>query len=278
MHNDKFIDIDNVIKSKSRNLHKFLPSFVINYLKKIVHEDEINSLISKNKDFYGIEFTSRILKEYHIQIEIVGEEHIINNNKFIVASNHPLGGLDGIALLNHIGKYKPVKSITNDLLMNIDNLKTLFVPVNKHGKNPKEYVKCLNDTFDSDVNILYFPAGLVSRKKGKTIKDLEWKKSFLQKSVRYHRNIIPAFVNGRNSNFFYNLANIRTSLGIKTNIEMLYLVDEMYKHRGTTIKIIYGKPISYKVFHKQYDENTWAYKLREHSYCLEENPNKEFNP
>jgi len=278
MQTDKFIDVDKIIKSKSKKLHKFLPSFIINYLKRIVHEDEINSFISRNKNFHGHDFTQCILNEFKVNVEVIGQEHIINSNRFLVASNHPLGGLDGIALLNNIGNYKTVKAVINDLLMNVENLKTLFVPVNKHGNNPKEYIKILNDTYDSDVNIIYFPAGLVSRKKGKTIKDLEWKKSFLQKSVKSHRDIIPTFVSGRNTNFFYNFANIRNMLGIKTNIEMLYLVDEMYRQKNAIIKIIYGKPIPYEVFDNKTDDATWAFKLREHIYKLEKNPSIDFIP
>ena len=268
MQDNKFIDIDNVIKSKSRSLYAALPRFIISYLKKIVHENGINLFINNNKNSFGVDFLECILKEFQVKAETQGEENIINNNRFIIASNHPLGGLDGIAIMYNVGKYKPLKTLINDLLMNIDNLKSLFVPVNKHGGNPKDYVKILNEAFESDDNILYFPAGLVSRKKGKAIKDLEWKKSFVQKSKKYHRDVIPTYVYGRNTNFFYNLSNIRKKLGIKTNIEMLYLVDEMYKQRDSVIKIIYGKPISYKVFDNRMNEMKWAQEVKEHCYKL----------
>jgi len=276
MTDKKFIDIDAVIKSKSEKLFKLLPRFIISYLKKITHEDEINACIVRNSKFYGVEFAQHILNEFKVNIAIEGEEHLLNNDRFVVASNHPLGGLDGIALLSHIGQYKPVKAVINDLLMNVNNLSPLFIPVNKHGNNPKSYIKILNDAFDSDDNILYFPAGLVSRKKGKNIKDLEWKKSFLQKAVRSKKDIIPTYVSGRNTNFFYNLANIRKKLGIKSNIEMLYLVDEMYRQKGATIKIIYGKAIPYTVFDNSKDGNVWANLLREHCYKLATDKNATF--
>jgi len=268
MQDYKFIDIDNIIRSKSKKLYALLPGFIISYLKRIVHENDINFFINRNKNYYGVDFIERILNEFQINTETQGEEYILQNNRFLIASNHPLGGLDGIALLYNIGRHKPIKVIINDLLMNVDNIKSLFLPVNKHGNNPKSYIKALNETFESDVNILYFPAGLCSRKKGKEIKDLEWKKSFIQKSVINKRDIIPTYVDGRNTDFFYNLANFRKKIGIKTNIEMLYLVDEMYKNRGTTIKIVYGKPISYKVFDNRMDDLSWAQEVREHCYKL----------
>jgi len=276
MTEKKFIDVENIIRSKSENLYRLLPGFIVRYLKKIVHEDELNSFLTRNKDFYGVPFTQRILEEYKVNVAIEGETHILNNDRFLVASNHPLGGLDGIALLNHIGQHKPVKAVINDLLMNVSNLSPLFIPVNKHGNNPKAYIKILNEAFDSEDNILYFPAGLVSRKKGKTIKDLEWKKSFLQKAVKSKRDIIPAYVSGRNRNFFYNLANLRKRLGIKANIEMLYLVDEMYRQKGATIKIIYGKAIPCTVFDNSKDDSEWAFLLREHCYKLALDKDVEF--
>ena len=273
MEETKFIDIDNVIKSKSKRLYALLPWFIISYIKKIVHENEINSFISKNKNYYGVAFIERFLEEYNLKIETQGEEHIINNKRLLIASNHPLGGLDGIALLYNIGKYKPVMAVINDILMYLENLNSLFVPINKHGNNPKSYIKALNETFESDADILYFPAGLCSRKKGKVIMDLEWKKSFIQKSVKCQRDIVPTFVGGRNTDFFYNMANFRKEIGIKANIEMLYLVDEMYKQRGSTIKIIYGKPISYKVFDYRMDELMWAQKVKAHCYALGKDSN-----
>jgi len=276
MNNDKFIDIDNIIKSKSKRLHALLPNFIINYLKKITHQEQLNGFINRNKNFWGIDFTERIIDEFQVNVETIGKEHINNNNRFLLAANHPLGGLDGIALINDIGKLKPVKAVINDLLMTLTNLQSVFVPINKHGNNPKAYITALNETFNSDDNIVYFPAGLVSRKKGKIIEDLEWKKTFIQRAVKSKRDIIPAYISGRNTNFFYNLANWRKKLGIKSNIEMLFLVDEMYKQKGLTIKIIYGKPIPFQLLDKSKTDHEWAQIIKHHCYLLNTNPDIDF--
>jgi putative hemolysin len=185
--------------------------------------------------------------------------------------------MDGIGLLFETGKLrKDVMFPVNDLLLNLPNLYELFIPVNKHGSNA-ENIKLFNDTFASDVVILYFPAGLVSRKQNGMIKDIEWKKTFLTKARAYNRDIIPVYISGRNSNFFYNLANIRKSLGIKANIEMLFLPHEMYKYHNKTISLTYGKPIPIEVFDKRKPDQEWASLLREHVYKLEANPDQEFN-
>jgi putative hemolysin len=148
-------------------------------------------------------------------------------------------------------------------------LKELFIPVNKHGKSGIESVKMINAQFASDELTLVFPAGLVSRKQdGGIIKDLEWKKSFITKARQYQRDIIPVYVEGNNSNFFYNLSRWRKRLGIKANIEMFYLMDEMYKQRGKKITIYFGEPIKYSIFDKTKTDEQWANYIKELVYKL----------
>jgi putative hemolysin len=204
-------------------------------------------------------------------------ENIPKEERIIIASNHPLGGLDGVALMHVAGKVrKDILFPVNDILMNLQNIKNLFIPINKHGTNAQN-LRIINETFASDVTVLYFPAGLCSRKqKNGEIKDLEWKKTFISYAKKYKRNIIPTFIEGRNSEFFYNLANFRKRIGLKQNIEMLYLVNEFYKHKDKTLDIYFGKPISYKIFDKRFQDVEWAAKLKEYVYKLKENPSKEF--
>lgn len=270
MEENKFIDIDKIIKSKNATLYKIMPRFIINYLKRITHQQEVNDIINRNRDIYDYAFARKLIQEFNLTVNIVGEENIKNTQRPIIASNHPLGGLDGVALLADIGHYHGAKAVSNDLLMNVENLKNLFLPINKHGKNAKSYVMALNETFDSDDAVIFFPAGLVSRKKKGVIKDLEWKKTFVQRAKKHKRDVIPTFVDGYNSHFFYNLANFRQKMGLKANIEMLYLVDEMYKHRNSTISITYGKPISYTVFDKKNSDSKWAEQVKEFVYALKD--------
>jgi putative hemolysin len=145
----------------------------------------------------------------------------------------------------------------NDILMNLPNLKELFIPLNKHGSNA-ENVKIFNDSLESDNLILFFPAGLVSRKSKNGIVDLEWKKTFITKAVKFQRDIVPVHISGQNTGFFYNLANLRKKLNIKSNIEMLFLVDEMYKQKEKKITITFGKPIPVGVFDKRFAQSEWA--------------------
>jgi putative hemolysin len=190
--------------------------------------------------------------------------------RYIFVSNHPLGGLDGLVFIYELSKhFRDVKFPVNDILTNIRNLSGIFLPVNKHGAQAKEAARLIEEAYASDNQILYFPAGLCSRRKRGVIKDLQWHKSFISKSIQHRRDVVPAFFSGSNSNFFYNLANIRQFLGIKANIEMLYLADEMFKQKDKEINLVFGKPIPWETFDKTKSALEWADWVKTKSYELE---------
>ncbi|MDZ7743834.1 MAG: 1-acyl-sn-glycerol-3-phosphate acyltransferase [Bacteroidota bacterium] len=218
---EKFIDIRKVFRDKNPALFELIPSFVINYLRRVVHEDQLNDFVARHRDLYGLDFVDAIIRDFNANVHVKGLENIRQDERYIVASNHPLGGLDAIAFMHVLGRVRQdLVFPVNDLLMNIENLRPLFIPINKHGSNA-ENVKVINETFESDKLLLYFPAGLVSRKQKGMIRDIPWKKTFLSKAKRFKRHVVPVHINGRNTNFFYRLANIRKALKIKANIEML---------------------------------------------------------
>lgn len=267
----KMIDLERVIASKNPKLLKRIPGFVLRYLKRIIHVDEMNDFLYRHRDDYGFEFAKGVIADFHIDVEIIGLENIPKNGKQFIASNHPLGGLDGMALIWAVNKIRTdVKFPVNDLLLNIPQMKPIFIPINKHGKNT-ENIRILEDNFAADQLILYFPAGLVSRRQGGKIADLEWKNTIINKARQHQRDIIPTFVEAKNSNFFYNLAWLRKNIGIKANIEMLYLPNELYKFTGGKIKIYFGKPISYTYFDKSKKLAEWAKVLKNIVYDLPKN-------
>jgi len=266
----KFIDLEEVIRSKSERTLKLLPRFIINYLKRIIHQDEINSFIHNHTNDFGLDFINAALNEMDIKVQVYGKENIPKGGRYIVASNHPLGGPEGLALMSVVGEVREdFKFIANDLLLNLKNIEMFFVPVNKHGSHTKENLKRIEEVYSSDNIVLNFPFGLVSRKRKGEIMDLNWKKSFIAKAKKHKRDIIPVFINGRNSNFFYNLANLRKFFGIKQNIEMLYLVNEMYKQKGNVLDITFGESIPFETFDRSKTDTDWAELVRLHTYALE---------
>ncbi len=272
-----FIDIDRVLKSKNPKLYKTIPKFLINYLKRIVHQDELNYIIETFNDLYGLEFNHAVLEYFNIKTSTIGRENVPETGRFILAANHPIGGIDGMIFIQEAGKiFGLTKSVINDLLLNIENLAPLFVGVNKHGRATKAVYEEMDKVFSSDVQVLIFPAGLASRRRGGIIRDLEWKKTFITKSIQYERDIIQVHISGRLSNFFYNFANIRKNLGIKANLEMLYLADETFKQKNKNFEITFGKPIVHRTFDKSFTHQEWAQKVKEHVYKLKDDKNASF--
>ncbi len=265
------IDIDGILRAKAPKYYKKVPGFLIHYLKRIIHQEDINGILERNSDLEGVAFMRACVdKEFNLTLKPEGEENIPEAGKFVFASNHPLGGLDGICLSAFLGeKYNgKIKYLVNDVLYFIEPLKPIFVPINKYGAQAKESAKAINEAYASDNQIITFPAGLCSRKQKGEIRDLAWMKNFIIKSVEYQRGIIPVHFKGRNSNFFYNFANIRKALGIKFNIELIYLPDEMYKNTNQTFTITFGKPIPWQMFDKSKTPAEWAQYVKKVVYSL----------
>lgn len=263
------IDIDEIIESKNPKLAKYMPGFVKNYIKRTIHQQEINHCLTSFGDKQGTEFIGEILNYLNISHRIIGEENVPKDGRYIFASNHPLGGLDGMVLAYEIERiFGSVKLIVNDLLMNLTPLNPIFVPVNKHGRQTSEYAKTINELYDSEEQIITFPFGLCSRKIDGKIQDGEWRRNFVIKAIDHKRDVVPVFVDARNSNFFYNLANIRKSLGVKANIEMFYLADELFKQRNGVVDIYLGEPLCYSELDRNFSPQEWASNIREIAYSL----------
>lgn len=241
------IDIEAVIEARNPKLRKRLPNFVINYLKRVLHQEQTNKFIWANRDVVGLPYAETIVKYFGADVSVFGLDNVPDYGRYVFASNHPMGGLDGMAFMYAVGqKFQNLKFPVNDLLMFIKNFKDIFLPVNKLGSTGRKAAELMEEAFASDNQILMFPAGLCSRKQKGKIVDLQWKKGFVTKAIQSHRDIVPVYISGRNSNFFYNLSNIRKFFGVKANIEMIYLVDEMYKQYGQHVDVYFGKPVKWQ--------------------------------
>jgi putative hemolysin len=273
----KEVNIKEIFKEKNPRLAPMLPGFVYAYLDRILHVDFINYFLEKYGDKRGVEFAEASIQEFGISKEIIGFDRIPDRKNLLFVSNHPLGGFDGMLLISILGKKFPgIKVLVNDILMNIKNMDEVFVPINKHGKQAADSVRKIEEAFRNEAPVLTFPSGLVSRKKKGKIRDPEWKKNFIAKAVSHKRDIIPVHVSGRCSNFFYRLSNLRTFAGIKSNIEMFYLPDETYKHRGEHIRVIFGETIPWNSITKEKNYSEWAREIQEHVYSLPDSPGKKF--
>ncbi len=275
---DKFIDLDKVYKDKNPSMYRWTPNFAKTFLKRLIREDDLNNFMEKNENLKEGDFLQAVLQELDPIIKYQGLENLPEEGGAIVVSNHPLGGLDGLALLDVImKKRKDARFLVNDILMNFRNFGELFVPVNKMGKNNAEYSLGIDEAFDSEHIVIVFPAGMVSRRKNGVVRDLPWRKGFVTRAVKYKKNIFPTYIEGKLSNRFYNLANFRTGIGLKVNLELLLLADEMYKQKEQSIEVIIGQEVSYEILDfKRHSAEEWAGIFENFVYTLKENPDSDF--
>ena len=264
------IDIKAVLEQKAPKVAHRIPGWLIAYLAKTIHQTELNEILSRYHDQQGVDFMRSMIDYFDLHFELIHPERVPHEGRFIFASNHPLGGLDGICLSTLIGNLfqDRIYYLVNDLLLHIPNLRSIFIPINKHGAQSRSAALQMEQAYASDRQIITFPAGLCSRKINGQVQDLDWKKSFIQKAIAYQRDTIPIYFDGRNSTFFYNFARIRKALGIRMNYEMIYLPDEMFKSKHSTFRIYFGEPIPWQTFDGQRTLAEWANHVREIAYHL----------
>ena len=266
----KPIYIEQVFKNKNPRVARMIPGFVYSFLKRLIHQDGINEFIEKYGNRKGLDFADGMMEYLRVTYDVRGEENLPPpEGRYIFASNHPLGGPDGVILISFLGKrYPDLKFPVNDLLLNLKNLNNIFLPVNKHGAMAREAAAAIEEAYASSCQMIMFPAGLCSRKiKGK-ICDLTWQKSFVTKAVQYQRDIVPIFFSGKNSDFFYNLANFRKRIHLKANLEMLWLPDETFKKIGQHFTLYIGKPIPWQSLDKSRKPLEWAAEIKRQVYEL----------
>lgn len=269
----KTIDIEKILKGKLGSKAKFVPGFLVNWLKRIAHQNEVNAFLWESRDKKGVEWLEECVRYLDMTLEIEGKENLPSPDDgrlYTFVSNHPLGGEDGVALGAIIGRHYDgrFRYLVNDLLMNLPGLAPLCIPINKTGHQSRNFPAMVEAGFKSDHHMLMFPAGLCSRKINGEIHDLDWKKTFITKSVETQRDVVPIHFSGENSDRFYRIANICKRLGIKFNIAMLFLVDEMYKNVHKTFRVTIGKPIPWQTFDKSKSATQWALHVEDIVYQL----------
>ena len=270
---EKTIDIDHVLKSKMGDKTKWIPRLFVSWLKHIIHQDEVNRYLWESRHEVGTDWLEECVRYLRMNLQIEGLENLPAKDDgllYTFVSNHPLGGADGVALGSIIGRHYDGKFryLVNDLLMNLPGLAPVSIPINKTGKQGRDFPRMVEAGFQSDNHMLMFPAGLCSRKIGGVIHDLPWKKTFISKSVEYHRDVVPIHFGGQNSNKFYRIANLCKALHLKFNVAMLFLVDEMYKNVDKTFRVSIGKPIPWQTFDKSRTPAEWAKMVEDKVYEL----------
>ena len=266
------IDIDKILRGKMGPKSKYVPSFLVSWLKRVAHQDQVNAFLWENRDKVGTPWLEECVRYLDMTLIVEGKENLPDPNDgrlYTFVSNHPLGGEDGVALGAIIGRHydSRFRYLVNDLLMNLPGLAPLCIPINKTGSQARNFPAMVEAGFQSDNHILMFPAGLCSRKKNGVVRDLPWKKTFISKSVQYKRDVVPIHFSGHNSPFFYRLANFSDRF-LPFNLAMMFLVDEMYKNVHKTFTVTVGKPIPWQTFDRSKTPMEWAKIVQDRVYAL----------
>lgn len=260
----KQIDIAKVLTAKGVKPRRWL----VRFLNRLLHVDEINEALALNDGKEGAECAQGIMDYLNVKVELKNAERIPKEGNPIIVANHPLGGPDGLALIAAVGRVRnDIQFPVNDFLMYVKGLQPVFVPVDKvHGN--RNTAAGINEAFAGNNILLYFPAGLCSRRiKGKIV-DLEWKSTVVKKAIQHHRDIIPVHIEARNRRRFYTIANWRKRLGIKFNFEMALLPGEMFAQHGKTFTMTVGEPIPWQTFDDGTPAIEWARRLHDIVYTI----------
>jgi putative hemolysin len=269
----KTIDIDAILRNKMGSKACLVPRPLVSWLKRIAHQDQVNDFLWSSRDLKGTPWLEATVKYLDMHLTIDGMENLPDKNDgrlYTFVSNHPLGGIDGVALGSIIGRHYDdhFRYLVNDLLMNLPGLAPLCVPINKTGKQGRDFPRLVKSTFNSENHVLMFPAGLCSRRQADgSIRDIAWSKTFITKSIESKRDVVPIHFSGHNSEKFYKLARFSDRF-LPFNLAMLFLVDEMYKNVGHDFHITIGKPIPWQTFDKSRTPVQWAQFVQDTVYDL----------
>ena len=255
---DYLLDMNEILGPK---MSAELPGFVKWFLRKRLHIDQINDCIMKAEHYAGSGFFDEALDYVGITYRTRGEENIDMSKKYIFACNHPLGGPEALIIGSVFKRIygEGFRVPANDILYNMKPLQEFFVPVKvMRGRQNRDIADRISAMFESDCQILVFPAGLCARTYRGVITEMPWKKMFVTQARKYERDVVPVHISGHNSRWYFFLSWLSRIFRLKINIGMLFLVDELFNKKGEEFVITFGKPVSYKTFDSSRTDLQWA--------------------
>ena len=265
----KVIDVELALQEKIPDIYKKIPGVLIRLMEKVIRQADMNRMIHESSHLNGIPLVDWVLDQFGVNIVVKGKKLIPKKGRYIYPANHPIGGLDGLAIVSVVAKIHPlIKFVANDLLRVIKGFDSISLYIARFGQINRRNAILINKTLASEAQLLVQPAGTVSKRNPVKISDLAWNKFFIHKAIQYKRDVIPIHVQARNSRLFYNIASFRKIFRIKSNLEMFLLPREMFNKSGKTITITFGIPIAYKTFDDSRTHLEWAQKVREYVYVL----------
>lgn len=237
-------DLQALFAAKNPVLARRLPAAGWRVLERLTHRRTINRILLDWRDLPCRAFAGQALKWLDVDYEVTGEEPPPPQEWPIFVANHPSGGLDGLVMIDWLlGRYADLRTPVNDVLLNLPHLAPLLFPIDKFRPR-RDLKQALDALFAMDKVVLLFPAGRTARRRGGEIHEAEWQKLPAMMAQRHHRPIVPVHIDSHNSRRFYLVHRIRTALGIRPNLEMLLLIDELMRPSCHLIRICVGRAIA----------------------------------
>ncbi len=244
--------------------------FIFSGMKKVFHQDQINTFMSDNAHKDTFSYIEAIVDYFDISISLKSNElrRIPTYGRLVIIANHPLGALDAMALLHLLKDVrKDIKIVANSFLSQFENLSEVIIPIdNINNKMDRETLKSIYKALDEEMVVVIFPSGEVSRIKPNGVKDTPWKSGFFKIATKKETPILPIYINAKNSKNFYLLSMFNRSLATAS------LPHEMFKAKGKTIEFTIGKSIPFHSYNSHNFSTKQSVKLlRKHLYRVSKN-------
>lgn len=260
---DYLLDLNEILGPK---MSAKLPGFVKWFFGKRLHLKQINDCIMKAEHYAGAGFFDEALDYIGITYKTRGEDKLDLTRKYIFACNHPLGGPEALIIGSVFRRIygDGFKVPANQMLYNMKPLQEFFVPVKvMAGRQNRDIADRFTRMFESDCQVLVFPAGLCARTFNGVITEMPWKKMFVSQAKKYQRDIVPVHISGHNSKWYFFLSWLSRTLKLKFNLGMLFLVDELFNKKGEEFVITFGTPIPYTSLDGTRTDLQWAGEIKD---------------
>lgn len=263
------ISVDQMMQTHLPKLEQkpWLAKPVKGALRQLLHEQEFIAFAKRYPHLQGIEFVEQVLDYFNFAYAVRDNEveRIPSTGRVVIIANHPIGSLDGLALIKLVRDIRPdVKVIANQLLMAVEPLHSLLLPVNNmSGGTERSRIDRISDHLASEGALILFPAGEVSRLKPNGIRDGKWHGGFLRFAMNAKAPILPIYIDGRNSAMFYGASMIYKPLAT------MLLVQEMFNQKHKNIAMRIGEQIPYDSFaHLALETQAKVKLFKKHLYRL----------
>ncbi|MBQ7443192.1 MAG: 1-acyl-sn-glycerol-3-phosphate acyltransferase [Bacteroidaceae bacterium] len=254
------VDLEQLIRQKAPDKARYIPQCAFALLRRLFHQDYCNEFL--RRDTKGVEFCFGVLDYIGVNINVEGFDNVPwdTEKPLVFVCNHPLGAIDGLALLGTLARQTQdhVKCIVRSELLEFDAIRQYCIPINKSGRQARDLPQQVDKAFNGSDHVMLFPAGICSREINGVVRDIPWRKFFVNKCRQWQRDIVPVHFIGQNSPRFYAIDRWTKRLHIKANIAQLFLADEMVRTSGKTFTMRFGKPIPYTTFDNTRQPQQWA--------------------